>query len=75
MVSTGIFKKPVAGRLLAHYSGLDSDGQADKVAHGGIDKALYVYSVDNFSYWQSELDLSELPFGAFGENLTVEGFY
>ncbi len=73
MVSTGIFKKPVASRLIARFSGLESDGQADKEAHGGIDKALYAYSVNNYSYWQSELGLSELPFGAFGENLTVEG--
>lgn len=71
-ISTGIFKKPVTERLKVNFTGLESDDQADKQAHGGADKALYAYSVDNYPYWQSQLDLSEMPFGTFGENLSVE---
>lgn len=73
IVKTGIFKKPVALRLQASRSGLEGDGQADLEVHGGADKAIYVYSIENYSYWKNELGLSDLPYGKFGENLTVEG--
>ena len=72
-ISTGIFKKPVETRLAVSLHGLEQDGQADLEAHGGLDKALYVYSFDNYSYWAEELGRLELPYGQFGENLTVEG--
>jgi MOSC domain-containing protein YiiM len=73
LIRTGIFKEPVSGRLRATLSGLEGDGQADLEAHGGADKAIYVYSLDNYPYWENELGLSDLPCGQFGENLTVEG--
>lgn len=73
MVSTGIFKLPVKTRLKATATGLELDGQADLKVHGGVDKALYAYSVDNYPHWASELGLAELPYGQFGENLTVNG--
>jgi MOSC domain-containing protein YiiM len=52
---------------------LDGDGQADLVGHGGIYKAAYAYSVENYEYWKRELRRADLPFGQFGENFTVEG--
>ncbi len=73
LIRTGIFKEPVSGRVLATYTGLEGDGQADLAVHGGADKAIYVYSIDHYAYWESELGLSGLPCGQFGENLTVEG--
>lgn len=72
-VKTGIFKKPVSGRLRATFTGLEGDGQADLKAHGGADKAIYVYSLENYMFWENELGLSDLPCGQFGENLTVQG--
>ncbi len=73
IISTGIFKVSVKTRLKATATGLESDGQADLEAHGGVDKALYAYSVDNYPYWAQELGKAELPYGQFGENLTVDG--
>ncbi len=72
-VSTGIFKEPVEGRVMLRMLNLDGDDQADRSAHGGIHKAVYVYSTENYDYWQRELGGEDLPYGQFGENFTVEG--
>lgn len=72
--STGIFKSVVEGEVVVGEIGLEGDGQADLINHGGIDKAICVYSVDHYSYWQSELGLPEFGNGSFGENFSVTGF-
>jgi len=72
-VETGIFKDPVAGRVMMRTLNLDGDGQADLRVHGGRDKAVYVYSSDYYEYWKAELQRDDLPCGQFGENLTVQG--
>jgi MOSC domain-containing protein YiiM len=72
-VTTGIFKEPVDGRVMLGTLNLDGDGQADLVGHGGIYKAAYAYSVENYEYWKRELGREDLTFGWFGENFTVEG--
>ena len=72
-VTTGIFKKPVNGRVILRKLNLDGDGQADLVGHGGEFKAAYVYTFENYEYWESELGRSDFTYGQFGENLTVEG--
>lgn len=72
-VSTGIFKEPVAGRVMLRKSNLDGDGQADLENHGGIDRAAYAYSIENYDHWRRELGRADLTFGQFGENFTVEG--
>lgn len=72
-VTTGIFKEPVDGRIMLGTLNLNGDGQADLVGHGGIYKAAYVYSVENYEYWKRKLDRPDLAFGQFGENFTVEG--
>ncbi len=71
-VSTGIFKEPVEGRIMLRTTNLDGDGQADVENHGGVDRAAYAYSVENYDHWRHELG-REFAFGQFGENLTVEG--
>jgi MOSC domain-containing protein YiiM len=71
-VTTGIFKEPVAGRIAVRRLNLDGDGQADLSVHGGAEKAVYVYPLEHYAYWREQLE-EELSFGAFGENLTVEG--
>jgi MOSC domain-containing protein YiiM len=71
-VTTGIFKEPVAGRIPVRRLNLDGDRQADLAVHGGPAKAVYVYPLEHYAYWREQLG-EELPFGAFGENLTVEG--
>ena len=72
-VSTGIFKEPVAGRVVLRMSNLDGDGQADLENHGGIYRAAYAYSIENYDHWRRELGRADLTFGQFGENFTVEG--
>ena len=72
-VTTGIFKEPVPGRVALDSLNFAGDRQADLRVHGGPDKAVYVYPVEHYDYWRGELTGVELPFGAFGENLTVEG--
>jgi MOSC domain-containing protein YiiM len=72
-VTTGIFKSPVEGRVALRRHNLDGDAQADLSVHGGPDKAVYAYPVENYDYWRDQLPGRELPPGVFGENLTVEG--
>lgn len=72
-VLTSIFKSPVAGRVRAGKLGLQGDQQSDLEVHGGIDKAVYAYASEHYAVWRKELPGVELPWGAFGENLTTEG--
>ena len=73
MLHTGIFKEPVSGRRMLRRTNLEGDGQADLENHGGRSKAACVYSHDHYAYWEHELGVGPLPFGQFGENLTVRG--
>jgi MOSC domain-containing protein YiiM len=72
-VTTGIFKQPVDRRVMMRSLNLDGDQQADLTVHGGIEKAIYAYPMEHYAYWRQELPDEELPWGAFGENLTTEG--
>lgn len=71
-VSTGIYKTPVNGSVLARTLGLEGDGQAEK-CHGGPDMALYAFTHENYAHWAAALNCSDLIPGKFGENLTVTG--
>src|ERR1044072_3040401 len=72
-VSTGIFKEPVAGRVMMRTLNLDGDRQADLSVHGGPEKAVYVYPSEHYEFWQHELPDMDLPWAIFGENLTTTG--
>ena len=74
-VPTGIFKKPVSGIIRVNTLGLDGDTQVDLRVHGGPNKAVYIYPFEHYEWWRSELGETEIlsEYGAFGENLTVEG--
>ncbi|PHJ52898.1 molybdenum cofactor biosysynthesis protein [Nostoc linckia z18] len=72
-VTTGIFKQPVNERVMLRTLNLDGDGQADLTVHGGVEKAVYAYPMEHYAYWRQELPDEDLPWGAFGENLTIEG--
>jgi MOSC domain-containing protein YiiM len=69
---SAIWKEPVSGRIAARGVNLAGDGQADRKAHGGPDKAVYAYAVEDVRWWEQELGRS-LAHGQFGENLTTEG--
>lgn len=72
MVTTGIFKEPVKGRVALRKLNLDGDRQADLSVHGGEYKAVYCYPLAHYDYWKKELPGRELPMGMFGENFTVD---
>lgn len=72
-VTTGIFKKPVAGRVVVRRLNIDGDDQADRRVHGGFDMAVYAYPHEHYAFWERELDREDFPYGQFGENLTVSG--
>jgi len=70
-VSTAIWKSPVAGRVAVRGVNLAGDDQADRSVHGGPDKAVYAYAIEDTRHWEAELGRKLGP-GAFGENLTTE---
>lgn len=72
-VLTSIFKAPVEGPVRATRTNLEGDEQSDLEVHGGEDKAVYAYPAEHYAYWRDQLPGIDLPWGAFGENLTVEG--
>jgi MOSC domain-containing protein YiiM len=72
-VSTGIFKTPVRQRVWMRTLNIDGDRQADLSVHGGPNKAVYAYPSEHYPFWRNELPATELPWGAFGENLTTSG--
>lgn len=73
-VQTGIWKTPVDGRVAVRGVNLDGDDQADREVHGGPDKAVYAYAIEDTRWWEAPGQLGrDLGPGAFGENLTTEG--
>jgi len=72
-INTGIFKKPVSGRVALRTLNLDGDRQADLTVHGGPYKAVYAYPSEHYEYCRGELPGMDLPWGMFGENFTTEG--
>jgi len=71
-VPTGIFKLPVTGPVMVRKLNIDGDEQGDLKVHGGVDKAVYCYAAEHYPAWREEL-ARDLPYGTFGENLTVTG--
>lgn len=74
MVPTGIFKQPVEGPVMVRTLNIDGDQQADLTVHGGRDKAVYLYPAESYARWESDLE-RDLPYGHFGENLTITGLH
>ncbi len=72
-VLTGIYKEPVAGRVAVRRLNLDGDRQADLRVHGGEDKAIYLYPSEHYAFWREQFPEMSLPWGMFGENLTIAG--
>jgi len=72
-VTTGIYKSPAQGRVRVTRLNIEGDGQADLSVHGGPNKAVYAYPSEHYAYWQREIPDIEMPWGMFGENLTLNG--
>ena len=71
-VQTAIWKEPVDGRIAVRGVNVVGDGQADLRVHGGRDKAVYSYAVEDYAWWSDQVGRQLAP-GTFGENLTTEG--
>src|SRR5262252_1894737 len=72
-VHTAIWKNPVSGRRRVTRLNLDGDGQGDLAGHGGEQRAVFVYQIESYRYWQEQLRRSDFAYGQFSENFTVEG--
>jgi MOSC domain-containing protein YiiM len=72
-VRTAIWKAPVQGRRMVGRLNVNGDGQGDLEGHGGENRAVFVYQIDSYRYWQEQLHRTNFTFGQFGENFTVEG--
>ncbi|MGF6712781.1 ferredoxin-NADP reductase/MOSC domain-containing protein YiiM [Luteibacter sp. W1I16] len=72
-VRTAVFKQPVRGPVMARRLNLDGDGQGDLAGHGGEHRAIMVYQVQSYRYWETVLGRKLTGYGQFGENLTVDG--
>jgi ferredoxin-NADP reductase/MOSC domain-containing protein YiiM/ferredoxin len=72
-VFTGINKEPVAGPRRVSRLNVDGDGQGDPAGHGGEQRAVFVYQIDSYRYWERELGRDDFVYGQFGENFTVDG--
>jgi ferredoxin-NADP reductase/MOSC domain-containing protein YiiM/ferredoxin len=72
-VRTSIWKEPVDGPRMVRRINVDGDDQADRLAHGGEHRAVFVYQLDSYHYWERELGRDDFTYGQFGENFTVDG--
>ena len=72
-VHTSVWKQPVQGRRLVRPLNVDGDGQGDLASHGGEHRAVLVYQIDSYHYWEHQLSRGNFTFGQFGENFTVQG--
>ena len=72
-VHTGVWKRPVDGPNQVRRLNIDGDGQGDLAGHGGEHRAVFVYQIESYRYWQGELGRDDFEYGQFGENFTVSG--
>jgi hypothetical protein len=72
-VHTAIWKQPVQGRIPVRRLNVEGDGQGDLAGHGGEHRAVMVYQMDAYRYWETQLGRNDFSFGQFGENFTVVG--
>ncbi|MBC2865058.1 MOSC and FAD-binding oxidoreductase domain-containing protein [Streptomyces mexicanus] len=72
-VRTGAWKVPVQGSRMVRRLNVEGDGQGDLAGHGGEIRAVLVYQLQSYQYWQKQLGRDDLTFGMFGENFTVDG--
>ena len=72
-VHTGIWKSAITGRCRARRLNLDGDGQGDLAGHGGEHRAVFVYQIESYRFWQEQLRRADFIYGQFGENFTIAG--
>jgi ferredoxin-NADP reductase/MOSC domain-containing protein YiiM len=72
-IRTAIWKEPVEGPRMVRRINIDGDDQADRVGHGGEHRAVFVYQIESYRYWEQQLNRDDFVSGQFGENFTVQG--
>ncbi|MUU77713.1 MOSC domain-containing protein [Winogradskyella endarachnes] len=72
-VTTGIYKKPTQEGIYLGKTDVKGDTVSDRKVHGGVFKACYLFSADQYPYWQNLYPHLDWSFGMLGENLTVNG--
>ncbi len=72
-VHTAVWKQPVSGRRMVRRLNIDGDGQGDLGGHGGENRAVMVYQLESYRYWEQQLARHDFTYGQFGENFTIEG--
>jgi ferredoxin-NADP reductase/MOSC domain-containing protein YiiM/ferredoxin len=72
-VFTGVFKDPVTGPRRVGKLNVEGDGQGDLAGHGGEQRAVFVYQIESYRYWEHQLGRNDFVCGQFGENFTVQG--
>src|SRR6267142_5273508 len=72
-VHSAVWKTPVQGRRMTRRLNIDGDGQGDLAGHGGEHRAVFVYQIDSYHYWQRQLGRDDFTYGQFGENFTIDG--
>ena len=73
IVHTGVWKRPVEGPQMVRRLNIDGDGQGDLAGHGGEHRAVFVYQIESYRYWQEQLARDDFSYGQFGENFTIAG--
>src|SRR5205085_1714026 len=72
-VRTAVWKGPVEGPRMVRRLDIDGDAQGDLAGHGGENRAVFVYQLESYEYWQQQLGRDDFSYGQFGENFTVRG--
>src|ERR1700758_1791689 len=72
-VHTAVWKAPAQGRRMTRRLNVDGDCQGDLAGHGGEHRAVFVYQIESYRYWQERLSRADFVPGQFGENFTIEG--
>jgi ferredoxin-NADP reductase/MOSC domain-containing protein YiiM len=72
-VHTGSWKNPVPGRVRVNRLNVHGDGQGDLAGHGGEQRAVFVYQIESYRYWQEQLKRTDFVYGQFSENFTIDG--
>src|SRR2546430_3540418 len=72
-VFTSVWKRPIRGPRMVRRLNIDGDGQGDLAGHGGEHRAVFVYQIDSYHYWQRQLGRDDFTYGQFGENFTIDG--
>jgi ferredoxin-NADP reductase/MOSC domain-containing protein YiiM len=72
-VHTAVWKRPVDGPQMVRRLNIDGDGQGDLAGHGGEHRAVFVYQIESYQYWQQQLGRDDFGYGQFGENFTIAG--